>query len=53
MTKPVKHEKIPTGVTCLVCQGPAGTDDKGACVGRGFICPKCGCWRLPRKPATK
>jgi hypothetical protein len=44
---------LETGQTCLLCKGPQGTDDKGASAAHGFLCKRCGCYRLPRivKPA--
>jgi len=49
---PAKHEHVPTGTTCLRCRGMAGEDDKGACHGKGFLCEKCGFYRLPRRQTT-
>jgi hypothetical protein len=40
---------LETGKVCLTCKGPQGMDDKDACMGNGFLCKKCGCWRLPRE----
>ena len=50
-----RHEHVPTGTTCLQCHGTAGQDDQGACHGKGFLCTKCGFYRLPRevKPPKK